>query len=120
MSYSATGNLPHRPDDGVWHSLNRVVLVLCALVAVALTVCAFLPALQDQRMNNQRVVELRAEVARQKVLLTRREREVELLKNDPVYLETIARDRLDLMKDGETIYRLEPMKVDPQDFRRLP
>jgi len=26
---------------------------------------------------------------------------------DPTYLETIARDRLDLMKEGETIFRLE-------------
>jgi cell division protein FtsB len=26
-------------------------------------------------------------------------------------LETIARDRLDLMKEGETIFRLEPAKT---------
>jgi cell division protein FtsB len=32
---------------------------------------------------------------------------VNLLKTDSVYLETIARDRLDLMKDGETIFRVE-------------
>jgi cell division protein FtsB len=29
------------------------------------------------------------------------------LTTDPTYLETIARDRLDLMKEGETIFRLE-------------
>jgi len=33
---------------------------------------------------------------------------VTLLKTDVTYLETIARDRLDLMKEGETIFRLEP------------
>jgi cell division protein FtsB len=32
---------------------------------------------------------------------------VNLLKTDPAYLETIARDRLDLMKEGETIFRVE-------------
>jgi cell division protein FtsB len=32
---------------------------------------------------------------------------VNLLKTDAGYLETIARDRLDLMKEGETIFRLE-------------
>jgi len=47
-------------------------------------------------------------VNEQKVLLARQTREVNLLKTDPVYLETIARDRLDLMKEGETIFRLEP------------
>ena len=30
-----------------------------------------------------------------------------LLKTDPGYLETIARDRLDLMKEGETVFRIE-------------
>ena len=43
----------------------------------------------------------------QKTLLARQTREVTLLKTDPTYLETIARDRLDLMKEGETIFRLE-------------
>jgi cell division protein FtsB len=27
------------------------------------------------------------------------------------YLETIARDRLDVMKEGETIFRLEPARA---------
>jgi cell division protein FtsB len=29
------------------------------------------------------------------------------LKSDPTNLETLARDSLDVMKDGETIFRLE-------------
>jgi cell division protein FtsB len=33
---------------------------------------------------------------------------VNLLKTDPAYLEIMARDRLDLMKEGETVFRLEP------------
>ena len=41
------------------------------------------------------------------MLLARQTREVNLLKTDPSYLETIARDRLDLMKEGETIFRLD-------------
>jgi len=32
---------------------------------------------------------------------------ITLLKTDPTYLETITRDRLDMMKEGETIFRLE-------------
>jgi cell division protein FtsB len=42
------------------------------------------------------------------MLLARATREVNWLKTDPTYLETIARDRLDLMKEGETVFRLEP------------
>jgi cell division protein FtsB len=36
---------------------------------------------------------------------------VNLLKTDPAFLEIKARDRLDLMKEGETIFRLEPPSV---------
>jgi cell division protein FtsB len=36
---------------------------------------------------------------------------VNLLKTDSTYLETLARDRLDLMKEGETIFRLEQLPV---------
>ena len=40
--------------------------------------------------------------------LARNTREAELLKLDPEYAGLIARDRLDLMKEGETIYRFDP------------
>ncbi len=36
---------------------------------------------------------------------------------DPEYIGLMARDRLDLMKEGETIYRLEPPKIDPSKMR---
>ena len=51
---------------------------------------------------------LQGQVNDQKMLLARATREVNLLKTDPGYLETLARDRLDLMREGETIFRLEP------------
>jgi len=38
------------------------------------------------------------------------EQEVKLLQNDPQYLEIIAREKLDLMKPGETIFRLGSTK----------
>jgi cell division protein FtsB len=56
---------------------------------------------------------IQAQVNEQKKLLGRQTREVNLLKTDSTYLETIARDRLDLMKEGETIFRLEPAKAGP-------
>ena len=37
---------------------------------------------------------------------TQHDQEVKLLQNDPQYLEIIAREKLDLMKNGETIFRL--------------
>ena len=55
----------------------------------------------------RRIDNLLQQVSEQQNLLARQTREVTLLKTDVSYLETIARDRLDLMKEGETIFRLE-------------
>ena len=65
-----------------------------------------LPAGTDAASQAE-VDRLQEQVNQQKLLLARQTREVNLLKTDAVYLETLARDRLDLMKEGETIFRLE-------------
>jgi cell division protein FtsB len=54
-----------------------------------------------------------AELANEQLLRKQREREKFLLENDPEYIETIARDRLDLMKEGETIFRLDGPTAQP-------
>ena len=38
------------------------------------------------------------------------ERQIYLLENDPEYVEIIARDKLDLMKEGETVFRYDPSR----------
>jgi cell division protein FtsB len=34
-------------------------------------------------------------------------RDLNALRNDPAYLELVARDRLDLYREGEQVYRIE-------------
>ncbi|MDP9290885.1 MAG: septum formation initiator family protein [Verrucomicrobiota bacterium] len=104
-------------EESVWHSLNRLVVALIVLAMLTVAVCAFLPELKRQREQAVRLDELRTEIDKQKELLARRTREVDLLKNDPGYVEVIARDRLDLMKPGETIFRLDPPPVDKTKFK---
>ena len=54
---------------------------------------------------------IKEELIAQQSLRKQREREVYLLENDKEYIETIARDKLDMMKEGETIFRLDPAKA---------
>jgi hypothetical protein len=54
---------------------------------------------QDLARQTARLEELRKSTAEHEL-------QVHLLQTDREYLEMIARDRLDLMKDGETIFRL--------------
>jgi cell division protein FtsB len=68
-----------------------------------------------------RLTGMRSDLAKQKERLAAlkketqdHEREVGLLQSDPQYLEIIARDKLDLMKDGEKIFRF-PTNQQTQD-----
>ena len=71
---------------------------------------------QSKRLTQSRaeIEKLQKQVGDQKMLLARQTREVKSAQDGSGYLETIARDRLDLMKEGETIFRLEQ----PQAVKR--
>ena len=113
------GDFRIRRQHTVWHSLNRLLIALIAFTVVTLIACAFVPELKNAREQSDRVDELRNEIQKQRDLLAQHTREVDLLKNDPTYIETIARDRLDMMKDGETIYRIDPEPTPDQSHMRL-
>lgn len=87
--------------------LNRLLVTLIVAVCIVLLIGAFMPELRKEKEQAARVDDLKKQVDEQKMLLAQREREVDLLKNDRGYVEMLARDRLDLMKDGETILRIE-------------
>jgi cell division protein FtsB len=99
-----------RRDATVWQRLNRILIILLGLAALLVVVSLFVPLqkkLSASRFENEK---LEALVNDQKRSVARLNREVTLLRTDATYLETIARDRLDLMKAGETVFRLEPGK----------
>jgi cell division protein FtsB len=102
------GDFRARREATVWQRLNSVLRVLLAVAVVLVILSLFLPLYKKRAQSQNEIDNLQSQVNDQKMLLARQTREVNLLKTDPVYLETIARDRLDLMKDGETIFRLEP------------
>jgi len=107
VEYSGYGDFRARRDATVWQRLNSVLRVLLALALVLVIVSLFLPQWKKLAQSRAEIDQLQEEVTQQKILLARQTREVNLLKTDPTYLETLARDRLDLMKEGETIFRLE-------------
>ena len=87
---------------------RRVVWVL--IICSSLITAGFIFSPEWQRLN-----EMKRNLARQKTdlenlqkLTMAREKEIHLLETDPEYLEVIARERLDMMKEGETIFRLSP------------
>lgn len=108
------GDFRARRQATIWHRLNRVLKVLLFLAFWLVAISLFVPPYKKLNQSRAEIDNLQAQVNEEKALLARETREVNLLKTDPTYLETIARDHLDLMKEGETIFRLEP----PQSSKR--
>ena len=107
MEQSGYGDFRARREATVWQRLNSVLRVLLALAVVLVIVSLFLPPYKKLEQGRSEIESLQTQVNDQKILLARQTREVNLLKTDPTYLETMARDKLDLMKEGETIFRIE-------------
>ncbi len=105
------------PTRGIWHSLNRLLVTHIALTVLAVVAYRSLPEITKRRDQQLRVEQLKAEVERERQMLLRNTRIEELLKHDPEYVALIARDRLDLMKENETIYRVENAKPDKARMR---
>ncbi len=114
MDHPGYGDFRARREASVWQQLNRVLRGLLVLAFLLIIISLFLPQRKTLLRSEGEIEALRTQLSAQKTLLARQTREVTLLKTDPGYLETIARDRLDLMKEGETVFRLEQ----PQAARR--
>ena len=107
MDHPGYGDFRARREATVWQRLNSVLRVLLVIAIVLVIVSLFVPPYKKLAQSRGEIENLQSQVSEQKMLLARQTREVNLLKTDPTYLETLARDRLDLMKEGETIFRLE-------------
>ena len=79
-----------------------------------------LPEVSKRKEQEMQIEALRAEIEHEKQLLARRMREETLLKHDPEYIGMIARDRLDLMRPNETIYRVELSRPELSRMKRVP
>jgi cell division protein DivIC len=109
VDHPGYGDFRARREATVWQRLNSILRVVLVLALVLVLVSLFLPQSKKLTQSRTEIENLQGLVNEQKTLLARQTREVNLLKTDPSYLETMARDRLDLMKEGETIFRLEQL-----------
>jgi cell division protein FtsB len=115
VDHPGYGDFRARREATVWQRLNRILRVLLVLALLLVIVSLFLPPSKKLAQSRAEIDLLQGQVTEQKTLLARQTREVNLLKTDPTYLETMARDRLDLMKEGETIFRLDQLPAPKRD-----
>lgn len=110
MDHAGYADFRARREASIWQQLNRILRALLLVALVLVIVSLFIPQRRRLAASRAEIEALQTQVDKQRGILARQTREAALLKTDPSYLEIFARDRLDLMKDGETVFRIDPPK----------
>lgn len=103
-------NPRRRRNPEFWHQVNRLLTAAIFLVALIFVALAFRPEWNRRNELARQLSQEEAKLASELLLQKQRTREVQLLQTDPEYVEMIARDKLGVMREGETIFRLDPPK----------
>jgi cell division protein FtsB len=107
-SGSEYGNYDEPRDDWLRSLLTKILYLLIFLATFILLICWFLPLVKERQRQQHALQNLKQQVEQEKASYNRQSKKLTLLQNDPAYTELLARDKLDLMKPGETIFRMDP------------
>ena len=99
--------IPAAERGGILSRLVRLNRYLALLLIPAFGIIGFWPPYKDLEHARQRLSELELQRDTYKEKATRMQQKLHLIKTDPQYLEVMARDRLQLQKDGEKVFRFE-------------
>ena len=103
--------LKRQSGGNIWATL--VPIIQGAIVIGLLTVVAlfFVPVIQTENGYKAEIAKKQSEITAAQDEQTQLKLETEHMKNDPAYVEHIARDRLNMGKPGETIIRFDPYQT---------
>jgi cell division protein FtsB len=104
---SEYGNYDEPRDDWIRSLLTRIFYLLVLVATFILLICWFLPLVKERQRQQHALQTLKQQVEQERATFNKQSKRLTLLQNDPAYTELLARDKLDLMKPGETIFRME-------------
>jgi cell division protein DivIC len=105
---SAYDSFDGSPADWLRLLLNRILYILLIAAILILMICWFLPLLKERQKQQLAVQTLEQQLAQEKLTNKREAKKLWWIQNDPTYLELLARDKLDMKKPDEKIFRVEP------------
>lgn len=88
-----------------WKFTQRICLIAIVALVVGIVLRLFLPLLDRQKVLRAQEETLRQDIQREAEQLRLLKLKQEKLKEDPRFIEKIAREDLNYAKPGETIFR---------------
>ena len=90
--------------------LKKISLVIIIILSVCSVIYVFTPCIIEQKKLGKQIVNLENEIKKVRESNKKLAKEITSLKNDPLYIEKLARKELGLIRSGEVIYKLKPDK----------
>jgi cell division protein DivIC len=105
--------LKRQSGGNIWATLVNITQGVTVVVLLSGLMLFFVPVLQAMHRLHGEIATLQHEISdaqdQQQQLLI----ETEHMKNDPAYVEHIARDRLRMARPGETVLRFDSYETTP-------
>ncbi len=101
----------------VWTKVQSLGFFVFAAVVACGIGLLFLPLVRQSRGMQEELTRLDGEISRQEALEKQQKTEIEALKTDAAFVERTARNKLNLARPGETIFRFEPTPSSPPSAR---
>ncbi len=94
--------------SALWRKLQSLgFFVFVAIVGCGIALL-FVPLLHQRRQMQQEIARLDREIDQQETLEKKQKTEIEALKSDSSFIERTARNKLNLARPNEVIFRFEP------------
>src|SRR5271163_2272719 len=99
--------LKRQSGGNIWATLVPIIQGAIVIGLIAVVGLFFLPVIQTENDYKGKLAELQRKTSAAEDQQAQLKLETEHMKNDPAYVEHIARDQLNMGKPGETIIRFD-------------
>ena len=112
--------LKRQSGGNIWATLVPIIQGAIVVGLLAVVGLFFLPVIQTQNGYKAELAKLHNQIDSRQEEQAQLKLETEHMKNDPAYVEHIARDQLNMGKPGETIIRFDRYQYVPPNSKSVP
>jgi cell division protein FtsB len=105
--------LKRQSGGNIWATLVHITQAVTVIILLSGLMLCFLPVIQKTQRLKAEKATLQREIAAEQDAQQQLEIETEHMKNDPAYVEHIARDQLNMGRPGEIIFRFDKYQPAP-------
>ena len=94
-------------DLGIWSKLTRVVIFLLLAAGLLGVALWYFPLIKQNERMRQEVLRLDTQIQKEEEIGKQVKTSLDSLRNDPMAVDRLAREKLGYAKPGETVIRFE-------------